>query len=138
MKKVLSQLIFMFAPFIVSANEGVNYQMASGLEIEDVVVGSGKEAKAGDVVTVEYTGWLDEMDGKKFDSSRGRAPFTFLLGKGQVIKGWDLGVQGMKVGGKRILTIPSSLGYGARGAGNIIPPNATLCFEVELLNVESR
>ena len=138
MKKVLFQLILISAPFMVCADQGVSYQMQSGLEIEDVIVGSGKEAKSGDVVTVEYTGWLDDVDGKKFDSSRGRAPFSFLLGKGQVIKGWDEGVNGMKVGGKRILTIPSNLGYGSRGAGNISPPNATLCFEVELLEVQAR
>jgi FKBP-type peptidyl-prolyl cis-trans isomerase FkpA len=136
MKRLVSLLILIYAPIITSADEGVCHIMESGLEIEDVVVGSGATAKSGQKVTVEYTGWLDDQDGKKFDSSRGRAPFTFLLGKGQVIKGWDEGVQGMKVGGKRILTIPSTLGYGSRGAGNIIPPNATLCFEVELLKVE--
>ena len=137
MKRLVSLLILVYAPLIVSADEGVCRIMESGLEIEDVVVGSGATAKSGQKVTVEYTGWLDDQDGKQFDSSRGRAPFTFLLGKGQVIKGWDEGVQGMKVGGKRILTIPSTLGYGSRGAGNVIPPNATLCFEVELLKVES-
>jgi FKBP-type peptidyl-prolyl cis-trans isomerase FkpA len=107
---------------------------ASGLKYEDLVVGKGAEAKAGQNVTVHYTGWL--TDGKKFDSSKDRnEPFVFPLGGGRVIKGWDEGVQGMKVGGKRKLTIPPGLGYGPRGAGGVIPPNATLIFEVELLKV---
>ena len=106
----------------------------SGLKYDDLVVGTGPEAKAGQSVTVHYTGWL--TDGKKFDSSKDRKdPFVFPLGAGRVIKGWDEGVQGMKVGGKRKLTIPPGLGYGPRGAGNAIPPNATLVFEVELLKV---
>jgi len=105
---------------------------SSGLKYEDLVAGTGAEAKAGQSVTVHYTGWL--TDGKKFDSSKDRKdPFVFPLGAGRVIKGWDEGVQGMKVGGKRKLTIPPGLGYGPRGAGNVIPPNATLIFEVELL-----
>jgi FKBP-type peptidyl-prolyl cis-trans isomerase len=103
------------------------------LVIEDLVVGDGDEAVAGKSVTVHYTGTL--TDGKQFDSSVGRGPFQFHLGAGRVIKGWDQGVAGMKVGGKRKLTIPSHLGYGAAGAGNVIPPNATLIFEVELLRV---
>jgi len=106
----------------------------SGLIIEEVVVGDGAQAAAGQQVKVHYTGWL--TNGSKFDSSKDRNdPFVFPLGAGRVIKGWDEGVQGMKVGGKRKLTIPPALGYGARGAGGVIPPNATLVFEVELLGV---
>jgi len=104
------------------------------LKIEDEVVGTGAEAKKGDRVSVHYTGWL--LDGTKFDSSRDRnQPFGFTLGAGEVIAGWDQGVAGMKVGGKRKLTIPSELGYGSRGAGGVIPPDATLLFDVELLEV---
>ncbi len=104
------------------------------LKIEELKAGAGDEAKAGAVVSVHYTGTL--TDGKKFDSSLDRGqPFQFRLGGGQVIKGWDEGVAGMKVGGKRKLTIPPQMGYGERGAGGVIPPNATLIFEVELLNV---
>ena len=107
---------------------------ASGLRYEEMTVGAGKTAKAGDSVEVHYTGWL--TDGTKFDSSvdRGR-PFGFQLGAGRVIKGWDEGVAGMKVGGKRKLHIPAVLGYGSRGAGAVIPPNAELVFEVELVGV---
>ncbi len=118
---------------------------ANGLGIEDVQVGSGDAAQAGRRVTVHYTGWLWEADpanpeggraGRKFDSSLDRKqPFTFGLGRGEVIRGWDEGVAGMKVGGRRRLLIPAALGYGARGAGGVIPPNATLLFEVELLGV---
>ena len=110
--------------------------MGNGLVIEDLVIGEGNEAQDFNKVVVNYTGTLD--DGSIFDSSLkpGRTPFTFTLGAGSVIKGWDLGVKGMKVGGKRKLTIPSDLGYGDNGAGNVIPPGATLIFEVELLEVE--
>ncbi len=107
---------------------------ATELVKEDLQVGTGAEAKAGDSVTVHYRGTL--TDGKQFDASYDRGePFTFRLGAGEVIKGWDEGVAGMKVGGKRKLTIPPAMGYGARGAGGVIPPNATLVFEVELLKV---
>jgi FKBP-type peptidyl-prolyl cis-trans isomerase FkpA len=107
---------------------------ASGLIIDDVIVGTGAEATAGQTVSVHYTGWL--TDGTKFDSSKDRNdPFEFHLGGRQVIAGWDEGVQGMKVGGTRKLTIPANLGYGARGAGGVIPPNAILVFEVELLDL---
>ncbi len=106
----------------------------SGLKYVDQVVGTGEVAVAGKTVNVHYTGWLE--NGKKFDSSVDRGqPFSFPLGAGRVIKGWDEGVQGMKVGGKRKLTISSDLGYGSRGAGGVIPPNATLIFDVELLGV---
>jgi FKBP-type peptidyl-prolyl cis-trans isomerase FkpA len=107
----------------------------SELKIEEVKPGTGKEAVAGKTVSVHYTGWL--TDGKKFDSSVDRGqPFKFVLGAQQVIAGWDQGVAGMKVGGKRKLTIPSRLGYGEAGAGGVIPPNATLIFDVELLEVK--
>jgi FKBP-type peptidyl-prolyl cis-trans isomerase FkpA len=110
----------------------------SGLQYDDTTRGSGATAQAGQHVTVHYTGWLYEqgVKGKKFDSSKDRRdPFRFELGAGQVIRGWDEGVQGMQVGGTRVLVIPPQLGYGARGAGGVIPPNATLMFEVELLAV---
>jgi FKBP-type peptidyl-prolyl cis-trans isomerase FkpA len=113
----------------------------SGLIINDVKEGSGAVATAGQQVSVHYTGWLYDptaanQRGEKFDSSKDRNdPFQFELGGGMVIRGWDEGVQGMKVGGTRVLTIPPELGYGARGAGGVIPPNATLVFEVELLGV---
>ena len=105
----------------------------SGLVILDLVVGEGEEAIPGKTVTVNYTGKLE--NGEQFDTSIGRAPFSFPLGAGRVIKGWDEGVAGMKVGGQRKLTIPPELAYGTRGAGNVIPPNATLIFDVELLKV---
>ncbi|HZH99283.1 MAG TPA: FKBP-type peptidyl-prolyl cis-trans isomerase [Fimbriimonadaceae bacterium] len=103
------------------------------LLVEDLVIGEGEEATPGKNVSVHYTGTLE--DGTQFDSSVNRGPFDFPLGAGRVIKGWDQGVAGMRVGGKRRLTIPPDLGYGARGAGGVIPPNATLFFEVELLGV---
>ena len=132
----LSMLIFglTFAGYAVADS--------SGLTKIDVKTGTGKEATPGKMVGVHYTGWLFDKSaadnkGKKFDSSRDRpGNFTFPLGAGRVIKGWDQGVQGMKVGGQRTLIIPSSMGYGARGAGSIIPPNATLVFDVELIGVE--
>ena len=112
---------------------------ASGLQYEEIIVGDGEQAAAGHYVSVHYTGWLQNADGSaggKFDSSKDRnEAFEFPLGAGHVIKGWDEGVQGMKIGGKRKLIIPAALGYGARGAGGVIPPNATLIFEVELLGV---
>jgi FKBP-type peptidyl-prolyl cis-trans isomerase FkpA len=113
-------------------------KLPSGLQYEDTKVGTGATAKKGDDVSVHYTGWLyiNGEQGKKFDSSKDRNdPFEFPLGAGHVIQGWDEGVQGMQVGGTRRLVIPPELGYGARGAGGVIPPNATLLFEVELLAV---
>ena len=108
----------------------------SGLQIEKLAEGQGETPKTGDRVSVHYTGWLE--NGKKFDSSRDRGqPFVFTLGRGQVIKGWDQGVATMRVGDKVRLTLPPDLGYGARGAGGVIPPNATLIFEVELLGINS-
>ncbi len=110
------------------------YTTDTGLQIEEVKLGDGNEAEAGNTVEVHYTGWL--TDGTKFDSSVDRdEPFRFILGMAMVIRGWDEGVAGMKVGGVRKLTIPPILGYGARGAGNVIPPHATLVFEVELIDV---
>lgn len=113
--------------------------MPSGLQIEDTVEGTGVQPKTGQTCVMHYTGWLYEngAKGKKFDSSLDRGqPLAFAVGVGQVIKGWDEGVGSMKVGGKRTLIIPPALGYGARGAGGVIPPNATLLFEVEMLDVQ--
>ena len=125
-----SLLIFTYG----CAKENIT-KMGNGLIIEDIIIGEGEEAKDFNKVIVNYTGKLE--DGSIFDSSLkpGRSPYTFTLGSGSVIKGWDLGVKGMKVGGKRKLTIPSELGYGSRGAGGVIPPDATLIFEVELIEV---
>ena len=125
-----SLLIFTYG----CAKENIT-KMGNGLIIEDIIIGEGEEAKDFNKVIVNYTGKLE--DGSIFDSSLkpGRSPFTFTLGSGSVIKGWDLGVKGMKVGGKRKLTIPSELGYGSRGAGGVIPPDATLIFEVDLIEV---
>ena len=112
---------------------------ASGLQMIDSTVGTGASPKPGQICVMHYTGWLyeDGKKGKKFDSSVDRgSPFGFRLGAGQVIRGWDEGVAGMKVGGKRTLIIPAALGYGAQGAGNAIPPNATLMFDVELLGIK--
>jgi len=130
-------ILFAFIYLAGCQKNGEIIIMENGLVIEDVVVGDGTEAQDYNKVVVNYTGTLE--DGSIFDSSLkpGRTPFTFTLGAGSVIKGWDLGVKGMKVGGKRKLTIPSDLGYGDNGAGNVIPPGATLIFEVELLEVEA-
>jgi FKBP-type peptidyl-prolyl cis-trans isomerase FkpA len=119
----------------------VSFAFAADLVKTDSVVGKGKEAVPGTTVVVHYTGWLHDAKapkqrGQQFDSSVGRGPFSFPLGGGRVIPGWDQGVAGMKVGGKRTLVIPPALGYGSRGAGNVIPPNATLVFDVELLDVK--
>jgi len=136
MRRTSRWLVALATTVVMAASAG-----AAGLVKADTVVGKGNEAVPGKTVEVHYTGWLHDpaakdMRGKQFDSSRGRGPFSFPLGGGRVIKGWDEGVAGMKVGGKRTLVIPPELGYGARGAGGVIPPNATLVFEVELLDVK--
>ena len=138
MMKISYHLILLFS-FIYLAGCQKNGEiiiMGNGLVIEDLVIGEGSEAQDYNKVVVNYTGTLE--DGSIFDSSLkpGGTPFTFTLGVGSVIKGWDLGVKGMKVGGKRKLTIPADLGYGSNGIGNVIPPNAKLTFEVELLEIE--
>jgi FKBP-type peptidyl-prolyl cis-trans isomerase FkpA len=146
MKPTLSALAFglafslSLAPAFAQKAAPAAQQAPAGLKQIDTVVGKGKTATAGTTVTVNYTGWLyapnaPRQRGAQFDSSVGRAPFSFPLGGGQVIKGWDQGVAGMKVGGQRTLIIPAELGYGARGAGPI-PPNSTLMFDVELLDVK--
>ncbi len=124
------------SPAVSSAPAGKPITLPNGLQMQDLVVGTGTEAHTGDVVSVNYIGTL--VNGQKFDSSydHGQA-FLFPLGAGQVIKGWDIGVVGMRIGGKRKLIVPPNLGYGAQGAGGVIPPNATLIFEVELLDLRS-
>ena len=140
---VASVMVFaamLFAPGVASAqNIGKVVTTPSGLQIIDTKIGTGPSPKPGQICVMHYTGWLYEngQKGKKFDSSVDRnEPFTFPIGQGQVIRGWDEGVGSMKVGGKRTLIIPPALGYGARGAGGVIPPNATLLFDVELLAVK--
>ncbi|EIJ35361.1 FKBP-type peptidyl-prolyl cis-trans isomerase [Thiothrix nivea] len=142
----LSTSIFMVACSDKAANTGTEPKTEASKMTElvktDVTVGNGAEAQTGQIVSVHYTGWLydenaPDKHGVKFDSSVDRGePFQFPLGAGRVIQGWDQGVAGMKVGGKRTLIIPAELGYGARGAGGVIPPNATLMFDVELLGVQ--
>src|SRR5687768_153384 len=138
MKTTLACITVLVLSTLVLMGQGQVITTKSGLKYIDHKVGTGDEAKAGMMVQVHYTGWL-YVDGKrttKFDSSVDRnEPFSFPLGAGRVIKGWDEGVQGMKIGGKRELIIPPSLGYGSNGAGGVIPPNATLNFDVELLKV---
>ena len=133
--KILTLSLIFFVSSCSEKKDSIT--MDNGLVIEDIIEGDGKEANDYNKVVVNYTGKLE--DGSIFDSSLspGKEPFTFTLGVGSVIKGWDTGVKGMKVGGKRKLTIPPELGYGDRGAGNVIPPGATLIFEVELLEVEN-
>ena len=131
---LLVLIVIFLLPCIGQAAEEVMVKTSSGLQYADLVVGSGREAHAGETATVHYTGTL--VDGTKFDSSKDRnKPFSFRLGAGHVIKGWDEGIEGMKIGGTRKLVIPPELGYGARGAGSTIPPNATLIFQVELLEL---
>jgi FKBP-type peptidyl-prolyl cis-trans isomerase FkpA len=136
MKTLLGLSVIIFGLTLAS------YADAGALTKIDVRVGTGEEAVAGKIVNVHYTGWIFDKSvpdnkGKKFDSSRDRSGhFSFPLGAGRVIKGWDQGVQGMKVGGQRTLIIAPSMGYGARGAGGVIPPNATLIFDVELMGVQ--
>jgi len=135
---MVSAAVFVAAPAMAQA-PGKTMTTSSGLQITDSKVGTGATPKAGQTAVVHYTGWLyqDGAKGKKFDSSVDRGqPFEFPLGQRRVIAGWDEGVASMKVGGKRTLIIPPELGYGARGAGGVIPPNATLIFDVELLDVK--
>jgi FKBP-type peptidyl-prolyl cis-trans isomerase len=133
-------LVTLLSATAACGGENVGQAKITELIATDQVVGSGSEARPGRRVTVHYTGWLydetrSDRKGREFDSSRGGSPFEFGLGRGEVIRGWDEGVAGMKVGGRRTLTIPPDYGYGARGAGDAIPPNATLLFDVELLDV---
>ncbi len=131
---VVSGLFCLQGPETILGAEPEPVKTSSGLQYVDLVTGDGREAHVGETAFVHYTGWLE--DGTKFDSSVDRGePFSFRLGAGRVIKGWDEGVVGMRIGTKRKLIIPSHLGYGSRGAGRIIPPNATLIFEVELLDL---
>jgi len=133
----LFNLIFVF--FVIAITPQIVLANTGELQKTDVKVGTGEEAEIGKTVNVHYTGWLydenaPDKKGKKFDSSYDRKePFSFMLGAGRVIKGWDKGVQGMKVGGQRTLIIPPSMAYGAKGAGGVIPPDATLIFDVELI-----
>ncbi|MBU0506476.1 MAG: FKBP-type peptidyl-prolyl cis-trans isomerase [bacterium] len=136
-KIIVIVLVFCLFASLSQATEMVTTD--SKLRYQDINVGTGVMAEKGKKVVVHYTGWLNDADekGNKFDSSVDRnSPFDFLLGLGFVIKGWDEGVTGMKIGGKRVLYIPSALGYGSRGAGSVIPPNSDLIFEVELLDVK--
>ena len=134
---IMTGIMLMAFLAVFACNEEKNeVKMKSGLIIVDNVVGEGLEAEKFDILTVNYTGKLE--DGTVFDSSKnpGRDPFRFTVGAGQVIQGWEEGFIGMKIGGTRTLTIPSEMGYGARGAGDVIPPNATLIFDIELLEVD--
>jgi FKBP-type peptidyl-prolyl cis-trans isomerase len=134
MKRVLSVILLALTMVGCSSDSPEATVTSSGLQIEELVVGEGESARVGATAVVHYTGWL--VDGTKFDSSVDRdSPFDFVIGEGRVIKGWDEGVATMRVGGKRKLTIPPDLAYGDRGAGDVIPPGATLVFEVELLEV---
>ena len=136
----LSFVLLVLAAFVLAQTGGPTKvtgkpkSTPSGVEYWDITPGTGATAESGKKVTVNYTGWL--TNGKQFDSSIGKSPFKFKLGAGEVIKGWDDGVAGMKVGGKRQLRIPPNLGYGSRGAAGVIPPNATLIFDVQLLEVK--
>ena len=141
--RLLAAVVLALGAFAIATTptsaQGTTMTTASGLQITDSKVGSGASPKTGQVCVMHYTGWLYDngAKGAKFDSSLDRGePFEFQIGMGQVIKGWDEGVASMKVGGKRTLIIPPQLGYGARGAGGVIPPNATLIFDVELLGVK--
>jgi FKBP-type peptidyl-prolyl cis-trans isomerase FkpA len=153
MKKLLIVLTIVLSPLLSKADEfatflalnsnkksqplqGENQMPQNQLVKTDIILGTGTEVKQGSTVTVQYTGWLNSKKGTEFDSSIGRGPFSFKVGEGQVIQGWDDGLLGMRVGGVRELTIPPKMGYGKRGAGGVIPPDATLFFEIELLEVK--